>query len=244
MPPTPVRLLIVDDDPLVLSSLRLYFGSPAGKAVEVAGEASTGQEAIDFLASCGPEQPVDVVMADIHMPGMDGVALLEQLRGLPDPPAFVAMTALDEEETMLSILAKGGKGYILKSSRPEFIIDSVLAAVSGGTVVSPQPASRLVQHLSSQNPNHPSEEGTPSGRDEQVVVPDLPELPHLSASEEIVLSLLCNGLSNAEISRKTGRSGSAVKKQVSHLLGKFGATTRVQLAVSAIEAGFHPDDIV
>ncbi|MEJ6549888.1 response regulator transcription factor [Corynebacterium sp. USCH3] len=233
MSATPVRLLIVDDDPLVLSSLRLYFGSPAGEQVDVVGEASTGQHALDILDACHEDNPVDVVLADIHLPGMDGVELLGRIRELPEPPVFVAMTALDEEETMLSVLARGGRGYILKSSRPEFIIDTVLATASGGTVVSPQPASNLVRHL------------TPEQEAPVPAVPEhaAPELPRLSAAEETILSLVCVGLSNAEISRKTGRSSSMVKKQVSQLLGRFGASTRVQLAVLATEAGFRPDDL-
>lgn len=239
MPSPRVRLLIVDDDPLVLSSLRLYFGSPAGEPVEVVGEASTGPEALDVLKTCAGDTPVDVVLADIHLPGMDGVELLSHVRALPDPPVFVAMTALDEEETMLSVLAQGGRGYILKSSRPEFIIDTVLATASGGTVVSPQPASNLVRHLTPEvhevRPSTAPEPPRPQ--------PASPELPRLSASEEKILSLLCIGLSNAEISRKTGRSSSMVKKQVSQLLGKFGASTRVQLAVLAVESGFRPDDV-
>ncbi|WP_420098204.1 response regulator transcription factor [Corynebacterium sp.] len=227
MPAPRVRLLIVDDDPLVLSSLRLYFGSPAGDPIEVVGEVSTGQCALDILDACRGNNPVDVVLADIHLPGMDGVELLEHIRELPSPPVFVAMTALDEEETMLSVLAGGGRGYILKSSRPEFIIDTVLATANGGTVVSPQPASNLVRHLAPETSHEQSR----------------PELPRLSAAEETILSLVCVGLSNAEISRKTGRSSSMVKKQVSQLLGRFGASTRVQLAVLATEAGFRPDDV-
>ncbi|AHW65374.1 Two-component system, response regulator [Corynebacterium glyciniphilum AJ 3170] len=242
MPPPLVRLLIVDDDPLVLSSLRLYFGSPAGESILVVGEASTGQEALDILNACARDEPVDVVLADIHLPGMDGVELLGRVRQLPDPPVFVAMTALDEEETMLSVLAQGGRGYILKSSRPEFIIDTVLATVNGGTVVSPQPASNLVRHLAPETsetvPLAPPGDASPAKK-----VPDAPVLPRLSASEEKILSLLCIGLSNAEISRRSGRSSSMVKKQVSQLLSKFGASTRVQLAVLAVEAGFRPDDI-
>ncbi len=253
MATSPIRLLIVDDDPLVLSSLRLYFGAPAAESIEVVGEAATAQDALDILEAASPEKRIDVVMADIHMPGMDGVELLGKIRQIENPPDFVAMTALDEEDTMLSILAQGGRGYILKSSRPEFIIDTVLAAVGGGTVVSPQPASRLVQHLSTLTENSSGdgrgEAATPDTAtrpDEPVteVIPGnpAPNLPRLSASEERVLGLVCDGLSNAEISKKTGRSASAVKKQISNLLVKFGAGTRVQLAVLAVEAGFVPDD--
>jgi DNA-binding NarL/FixJ family response regulator len=218
-----IRLLLVDDDPLVLSSLRLYFSTPAASDIEVVGEACDGAGALDLLGRID----ADVLMADIHMPTMDGVELLRHVRELERPPVFIAMTALDEDATMLSVLSLGGAGYILKSSRPEFIIETVHQALAGGTVVSPQPATRLMRHL-------------PAGGG--LSAEDADRLDRLSPSEEKVLSLVCAGLSNAEIARRTGRSASAVKKTVSSLLTKFGTDSRVQLAVLAVEAGFHPED--
>ena len=236
--PATIRLLLVDDDPLVMSSLRLYFSTPAAAAIEIVGEATDGVAALELLTTVD----ADVIMTDIHMPGMDGVSLLREVRALDNPPVFIAMTALDEDETMLSILSLGGEGYILKSSRPEFIIDTVYQALAGGTVVSPQPATRLVQHL-------PSPDSPVPGDAAPVAVaaaPDSPEassrLATLSSAEERVLTLICAGLSNAEIARETGRSASAVKKAVSSLLAKFGTESRIQLAVHAVEAGFHPED--
>lgn len=236
--PATIRLLLVDDDPLVMSSLQLYFSTPAAAAIEVVGEATDGAAALDLLKTV----EADVVMADIHMPGMDGVSLLREVRSLDSPPVFIAMTALDEDETMLSILSLGGAGYILKSSRPEFIIDTVHQALAGGTVVSPQPATRLVQHLPAPE-NRAPEDAAPVA---VAAGPDSPEassrLARLSPAEERVLTLICAGLSNSEIARDTGRSASAVKKAVSSLLAKFGTESRIQLAVLAVEAGFHPED--
>lgn len=236
--PATIRLLLVDDDPLVMSSLRLYFSTPAAAAIEIVGEATDGAAALDLLTTVD----ADVIMTDIHMPGMDGVSLLREVRALDNPPVFIAMTALDEDETMLSILSLGGEGYILKSSRPEFIIDTVHQALAGGTVVSPQPATRLVQHLPSPDSPVP-EDAAPVA---VAAAPDSPEassrLATLSSAEERVLTLICAGLSNSEIARDTDRSASAVKKAVSSLLAKFGTESRIQLAVLAVEAGFHPED--
>lgn len=240
MPPQSVRLLIVDDDPLVLSSLRLYFGSPAAESIEIVGEANNGAEALSLLESVADDAPVDVVMADVHMPGMDGVGLLSHIRDMPSPPAFIAMTALDEEETMLSLLTQGARGYILKSSRPEFMIDTVLTAVSGGTVVSPQPASRLIRHLPAATADARVQAGSAGSSGGSSPAGDGPDL---SPAEEQVLVLVCAGLSNSDISRRADRSASTVKKHVSQLLMKFGATSRVQLAVAAVEAGFRPGDV-
>lgn len=225
-----IRLLLVDDDPLVLSSLRLYFGTPAAAGIEIVGEAADGTAALDLLRTVD----ADVVMTDVHMPGMDGVELLRKVRELDSPPVFIAMTALDEDATMLSVLSLGGAGYILKSSRPETIIGAVHEALAGGTVVSPQPATRLVRHLPGNGVAEPAGTDGSAG-------PDAERLHRLSATEERVLSLICTGLSNTEIARETGRSASAVKNTVSSLLTKFGTESRVQLAVLAVEAGFHPE---
>lgn len=237
-----IRILLVDDDPLVLSSLRLYFSTPAAASLEVVGEATDGAAALKLLQ----EIPVDVLMTDIHMPGMDGVSLLRHVCELEHPPVFIAMTALDEDETMLSVLSLGGAGYILKSSRPEFIIDTVHQALAGGTVVSPQPASRLMRHLPevTRNPhssNSEEERKPPAEAEPLLNSRTIDHLARLSDNEELVLSLICAGQSNAEIARTTQRSASAVKKTVSSLLAKFGTDSRIQLAVLAVESGFHPD---
>lgn len=236
----PVRLILVDDDPLVLSSLRLYFSTPAAADIEIVGEADNGIDALALLENVG----ADVLMTDIHMPHMDGIELLRHVRELDTPPVFIAMTSLDEDETMLSILNLGGAGYILKSSRPEFIIDTVHQAVAGGTVVSPQPATRLMRHLPASDMSAGTGADTTSHTDSSTAgdAGMSERIGHLSASEERVLTLLCRGLSNAEIGRETGRSASAVKKTVSTLLARFGTESRVQLAVLAVEAGFHPDN--
>lgn len=137
----PIRVIVVDDDPLVRSSLRLYFSSD--EDIVVVGEAANGSEAVDLIE----RHLVDVVMADIHMPEMDGLTLLDRVRARSNPPVFIGMTALDSDETMLHILSHGGHGYVLKSSEPQFLIQAVKDAYKGGTTVSPQPASRLMQHL-------------------------------------------------------------------------------------------------
>lgn len=224
----------------------MYFNTPAAEGIEVVGEACDGGHALELL----DREPADVIMADVHMPGMGGLDLLDEVLARPDPPQFVAMTSLDEDETMLRILRQGGRGYILKSSRPQYIIDTVLEAARGGTIVSPQPATRLVQRLADHPSPDPDADPTPvdttgpaasSAATSTTTSPGASRaLPRLSDSERQVLSMICGGLSNSEICRATGRSGSAVKKQVSHLLAKFGASSRVQLAVYAVEAGFTP----
>lgn len=209
----PTRILIVDDDPLVLASLRAYFGT--ADDIEVVGEASNGREALDALAA----KDIDLVLSDIHMPEMDGVSLLHEVKQIQNPPVFVAMTGFDTDETMLQTLTSGAAGYIIKSSKPREIIESVRDAMSGGTSVSPQCLSRLVDYI----PNR--EVAALRASQKQV---------RLTDAEERVLSLLCDGLSNAEIAQKTQYAESTVKKHVSHLISYFGANSRLSLVVAAM----------
>ncbi|MDH2456369.1 response regulator transcription factor [Corynebacterium bovis] len=212
----PIRVIVVDDDPLVRSSLRLYFSSD--EDIVVVGEAANGSEAVDLIE----RHLVDVVMADIHMPEMDGLTLLDRVRARSNPPVFIGMTALDSDETMLHILSHGGHGYVLKSSEPQFLIQAVKDAYKGGTTVSPQPASRLMQHL-------PQNRGSVDVKKVE-----------LNETEELVLSLLCEGLSNSDISKRSGFSEATVKKYVSSLFERFNATSRLSLAVNALNSGFTP----
>src|SRR5699024_5640285 len=131
-----IWVMDVDDDPTVLSSLRTYFSST--RAIRVLAEARNGVVALEQLRHVD----VVIVLADISMPDLNGLALLHEIRALDNPPSFVAITALDTEETMLEVLAGGGAGYIVKSSRPQTITAAIRDAVAGGTTVSPHALKR------------------------------------------------------------------------------------------------------
>lgn len=218
-----IRLLLVDDDLLVLSSLRTYFNTTAD--IHVVAEAANGVSALKALS----DYEIDLVLTDIHMPEMDGIALLQETRKLPDPPVFVAMTGFDTDETMLKTLTGGAAGYIIKSARPQEIISSVRDAMNGGTSVSPQCLSRLVDYIPARElAQHNAQE-----KKEEIV---------LSPGEQRVLSLLCDGLSNAEIAARTTYAESTVKKHVSQLINHFGVNSRLSLVVAAMRThwGQHP----
>ena len=218
----PIRVLIVDDDPLALSSLDAYFTE--AQDIQVAAEARGGIEALSVLDKIS----VDIVLADIHMPEMDGVTLLHEINRRPNPPLFIAITALDTDETMLEVLAGGGAGYIVKSARPQTIVTALRDAVDGGTTVSPQALKRLVSYLSD-SPKAPLSLNA-DGR----ILP----FDSLTNVERTVLDYLCEGKSNAEIAQAMNYSESTVKKQVSHLISLFGVTSRLSLVVSALRAGY------
>ncbi|MGP5724137.1 response regulator, partial [Corynebacterium casei] len=137
-----IRVLIVDDDPMVLHFLGVYFETT--EDIQVVAEARAGAEALSLLDNI----TVDIILADICMPNMDGLELLHEIQKRPNPPLFIAMTALDTDDTMLKVLADGGAGYIVKSARPCTIITALRDAVEGGITVSPRALKRLAKYLS------------------------------------------------------------------------------------------------
>lgn len=214
----PYRLLIVDDDQLALQALSRYF-SIAEDFVVVA-TVSSGQQALEVLR----QEPVNVVLADIHMPSMNGLVLLDEILVLPSPPVFVAITALDNDETLMKVLGNGGSGYILKSQTPDSVIQSVRDAVAGGLVVSPN----AMQHLISKIPGVQSENKRATTLLEKLTSPS----SQLSQADKDTLRLLCRGKSNMEIAHEMHYSESATKKRVSKLIHQFGASSRLDLVVA------------
>lgn len=211
---SPIRVLLVDDDPLVRDVLTRYFHNTDD--ITVVGTASNGAEALELIE---PDE-VDIVLSDVHMPQMDGATLMKNLAQRTNTPAFLAITSLENDRAMLDVLAHGGRGYILKSQPPEEIVLSVRQAITGGTVVSPAAMNNLVQYID-------PEPVQPSPR--RINLPD-----GISDNEVAVLDLLCEGLSNAEIAKRLNYSESTVKKQVSHLLTLFGVSSRLDLVVTVL----------
>lgn len=216
----PIRVFLVDDDPLVRDVLSRYL--TAAGDIDVVGTAASGVEALERIDTAS----VDLVLSDVYMPEMDGSALLEHLNKLPDTPAFLAITSLENDKKMLDILAQGGRGYILKSQPPEEIILSVRQAVSGGTVVSPAAMTNLVRYLS------PAEQ--PASAPAPAPAPQRTYPAGITDGEIDVLELLCEGLSNADIARRLNYSESTVKKHVSHLLTIYGVSSRLDLVVTVL----------
>ena len=211
---SPIRVFLVDDDPLVRDVLTRYFHTT--NDIHVVGTASNGAEALEKI----DVDAVDIVLSDVHMPQMDGATLLKNLAQRTNTPAFLAITSLENDRAMLDVLAHGGRGYILKSQPPEEIVLSVRQAITGGTVVSPAAMNNLVQYID-------PEPVQPSPR--RINLPD-----GISDNEVAVLDLLCEGLSNAEIAKRLNYSESTVKKQVSHLLTLFGVSSRLDLVVTVL----------
>lgn len=201
-----VRVAIIDDDPFVVQALRSYLSS--SPQIEVLSTFTSARDLLAFLKRI----PVDVLVSDVRMPGMDGLELLARVQEQHPRTAVVMLTSFDDDSAMLTALSQQANGFLLKDSSPEDVIRAVIAAHSGGTTISPTTTSRLVsQHL------RPRRVG---GH------------PDLTEAEQAVLDLLCEGYSNAEIAGRLVVAESTVKTHVSNLMKKYGTPSRLKLVVA------------
>ena len=206
-----VRVAIVDDDPFVVQALRSYLSS--SPQIEVLSTFTSARDLLAFLKRI----PVDVLVSDVRMPGMDGLELLARVQEQHPRTAVVMLTSFDDDSAMLTALSQQANGFLLKDSSPEDVIRAVIAAPSGGTTISPTTTSRLVsQHL------RPRRVG---GH------------PDLTEAEQAVLDLLCEGYSNAEIAGRLVVAESTVKTHVSNLMKKYGTPSRLKLVVAVHQLG-------
>lgn len=206
---TGLTVIIADDDPYVRDYLSDALGLVAG--IAVAGVAADGAEAVDLAIRTGP----DVVLMDIRMPGVDGIAATRELVALDPSPAVVLMTALDTDEALLGGLAAGARGYTIKTAPVAAISEALRAAAAGTDVLSPEATRRLVALANGPRPT------------------TSPLLDDLGDREREVLRLIGAGASNAVIARTLYLAESTVKGHVSRLMTKLDCRNRTQLAVLA-----------
>jgi DNA-binding NarL/FixJ family response regulator len=211
-----VRVVVVDDEPMVCAHLRTILGS--SPAIEVVDEAHDGAAGVEAVVRSRP----DVVLMDLRMPGVDGITAIERIGLLSDPPPIVVLTTFDADQYVLRALRAGAAGFLVKSTPPEDLIGLVQVAAEGHTVLSPTAARRLIAASSD----------TQSERDRarRLVAP-------LTTRETEVLACLGEGLSNAEIAGRLYLSEATIKGYVSNLLDKLGCANRTQAGLIAHEAG-------
>lgn len=206
-----VRVVIVDDDALVRTALRLILESDSG--VMVLGEGSDGRSGYDAARSLRP----DVVLMDLHMPGTDGVWATAQIAAdCPDTKVLV-LTAFDTDAMVAAALRAGATGFLLKDSAPEIIFRAVHAAADGQRAFSGSVLDQLVEAAVEATPQRRAFPETVTDRERQVAL------------------LVAQGLGNGEIAEELVVGASTVKTHVSALLDKFGVSNRVQLAVAVAE---------
>lgn len=211
-----VRVVLVDDEPMVCGFLRTILESAADiEVVDTAHDGSAGVKAVT-------RQRPDVVLMDLRMPVMDGLTAIERIMELSDPPAVVVLTTFDADEYVLRALRAGAVGFLVKSTPPEDLIGLVRVAAEGHTVLSAAAARRLV---ASSSDNHSA------GRRAQQLVESLTE------REAEVLACLGEGLSNAQIGARLYLSEATIKGYVSRTLDKLGCANRTQAGLIAHDAG-------
>lgn len=216
-PVRPVRLVLADDEAMLRRGLRVLL--EVGGQIEVVAEAGDGDE---LLAAVGRQQP-DVVLADIQMPGGDGLTALRAVHELPRPPVTAVLTTFDLDEYVADALRVGASGFLLKDADPPVLVRAVCDLAAGGAVLDPRIVARLLPRL----------------RDFGDSSRECGLLNGLSERERQVLDLIASGRSNGDIAVLLGLTEATVKGYVSSVLSKLGAANRVQAALIAQRAG-HP----
>ena len=214
----PVRVLIVDDDALVRAGLTMILSGAEG--VAVVGEAADGSEVPAAVTAHRP----DVVLMDIRMPRVDGLAATETLRRRPGAPEVIVLTTFDADEFVLRALRAGASGFLLKDTPPVEILHAVRRVAHGEAMLSPAVTRRLIAHVAAPDV---------SGSRQHA----LTAIGRLSERELQVALLLGQGRANAEIATELFMSVATVKAHVSRLLVKLGLNNRVQIALLVHDAG-------
>ncbi|MCP3422650.1 response regulator transcription factor [Nocardioides sp. STR3] len=213
-----IRVLLVDDDPLVRSALTLMLGGQSD--IEVVGEAPDGAAG---LAQVTEHEP-DVVLMDIRMPVMDGLEATRLLCSRPSPPAVVVLTTFDADDHVLRAVEAGADGFLLKDTPPGDIVEAIRTVAAGDAMLSPSATRSLVSRLRSTAPSDRT--STAAER-----------LSVLTERELEVAVCVGRGLSNSEVASELYLSIPTVKSHVSRLLTKLDATNRVQVAMVVHDAG-------
>ena len=210
-----IRVLIADDQSLVRAGFRLVLENYPD--IEIVGSASNGEEAIYSVGRLEP----DVVLMDIRMPELDGIAATRQITSRHSARVLV-LTTYDLDEYVYDALQAGASGFLLKDTPPTQLVEGIRAVAGGDALLAPSVTRRLIEEF---------------GRFGPVRRTRPAELDQLTPRELDVLRLLARGLSNAEIAQALVLSDTTVKTHVAHVLGKLGLRDRVQAVVLAYESG-------
>ena len=203
-----VRILVVDDHPVVRSGLRLLLGTIEG--LEVVGEAADGESAVRECRLLGP----DVVLMDLAMPGVGGVEATRRIRAAQPEVAILVLTMSDDDDTLRTALRAGARGYLLKEAGQEDIVAAIASVSTGQTVLSPGLAERVLE---------PAVQSVP--------------LPVLTSREREILALVADGLRTAAIAERLYLSPKTVSNNLTTIFAKLGVADRAQAMIVARQHG-------
>ncbi|MFE6911491.1 response regulator [Streptomyces erythrochromogenes] len=213
----PVRVLLVDDQPLVRSGLRMLMAHEPD--LEVVGEAATGAEAVRLAGEVDP----DVVVMDIRMPVMDGIEATRLITAGPATARVLVLTTFDEDDHVYGALRAGASGFVVKDMALDEILAAVRVVASGDALIAPGVTRRLIAEFAGRPASAPARSPRP--------------IEGITEREREVLTLVGRGRSNTEIAEDLFITVATAKSHVSRLLTKLDARDRVQLVITAYETG-------
>jgi DNA-binding NarL/FixJ family response regulator len=211
-----IRVLIADDQALVRAGFRVLIDSAAD--LEVVGEAGDGREAVELARA----RHTDVVLMDVRMPVLDGLAATRELAGTEGGPRIIILTTFDIDEYVFEALRAGASGFLLKDTEPDELLQAVRIVAGGDALLAPSVTRRLIEEFATRPDPHRAP-------------PEALEV--LTEREREVLALVARGLSNGEIATELFISPATAKTHVSRVMMKLGARDRAQLVVTAYETG-------
>jgi DNA-binding NarL/FixJ family response regulator len=210
----PLRVLIADDHPVFRNGMRALLNSTPD--IEVAGEASTGDEVIALAASLQP----DVILMDVQMPGVGGIEATRRILHTSPHIMILVVTMFEDEESVFAALRAGARGYVLKGASPTEMVRAIQAVGSGEAIFSPAIAQRLIEFFAAPRPVAPPQ-----------------VFPELTDREREVLALMAQGRRNPEIAQALVISMKTVRNHVSNIFSKLQVADRAQAILRAREAG-------
>jgi DNA-binding NarL/FixJ family response regulator len=210
-----IQVILADDQPLVRAGLRMLIEQTPG--IDVAGEAATGAEAVQLASDTG----ADVVVMDIRMPGMDGIEATQLITASDTRARVLVLTTFDDDDYVYGALRAGASGFLVKDMALEDILTAIRVVAAGDAIIAPGVTRRLIAQFAS--PSRPD--------------PKPRELAGITDREREVLKLVGLGMSNAEIAATLYITAGTAKTHVARLLAKLGARDRVQLVITAYQAG-------
>ncbi|MDR0627854.1 MAG: response regulator transcription factor [Bifidobacteriaceae bacterium] len=213
----PIRVLVVDDQELVRSGFAMVIDSQPD--MDVVGQAGDGHGALRAAL----ERQTDIVLMDVRMPGMDGIAATEQIVSLvKPPPKVIILTTFDLDEYLMAAIRAGASGFLLKDTPPDDMLAAIRTVQAGDAVIAPSPTKRLIAQVAAATPPDPQ---------------DIAAFDNLTEREIEVLVQMAQGLSNQEIAAQLHVAETTVKTHVGRILMKLEARDRVQAVVAAYRGG-------